>query len=71
MQRSSDNDVVLHKAMEELLSKWERTALTWRDKARRDFERDYIAELDTAVKAACNAMKSTYVLLTKVGRECS
>ncbi len=71
MPRLSANDVMLHKAMEDLLKKWDRTALAWRDQARRDFEKNYLAELEPTVKAACNAMKSIYALLRKIERECS
>ncbi len=71
MPRFSANDVILHKALEDLMKKWDRTAAVWRDDARRDFEKNYLAELEPKVKAACNAMKSAYGLLRRIERECS
>ena len=71
MLRFNTNDAILHKAMEDLMTQWDRTAPAWRDQARREFGKNYIEELEPAIKAACHAMKSTYALLRKVQRECS
>ncbi|MBM4047460.1 MAG: hypothetical protein FJ279_20330 [Planctomycetes bacterium] len=71
MLRLSTNDEVLHQAMDEMLKRWSNTASGWRDEARREFQKEYIDELDPAVRGACTAMKSLYALLRKVREECS
>ena len=71
MLRLSTNDDVLHQALEEILRRWSNTASEWRDDARREFQKEYIDELDPSVRAAGIAMKSLYALLRKVREECS
>jgi len=71
MLRFSSNDAILHKAMEDLMKSWDQTAPAWRDQARQEFEKDYLEELEPAVRGACNSMKDIYNLLRRVKKECS
>ncbi len=71
MIRLGHAEETLARAMRELNLGWEVTAQTWKDKARRDFEAEYVDVFVPAVKAAVSAMKSTAELLGEAIRECS
>src|SRR5208283_2761286 len=45
-----DSASTLGRAMDDLLKRWEATAGPWQDKARDDFEKEYITELAVSVK---------------------
>ena len=69
--RLSDSEALVSRAVDDLGSNWERTAWGWHDKARADFERDYLDELRTVAKGARGAMKSIDEVLRQAIRECS
>jgi hypothetical protein len=67
---ASDNEGVLARAMREMNEKWESTASVWRDKAREEFDKEYIEEFTAASKAALHAMRGVEELLRQVDRDC-
>lgn len=71
MSASGGNDAVLAKALNDLLKHWEQTASAWKDRAREDFDKDFIRELAPAVRAASGAIQDIEQLLQTVKKECS
>ena len=67
----NDNDAVLHDAAKKMRAEWERTLEVWNDKARAHFEKDFLNELDPAVKGAENALAEIRRLLEQAIKECS
>jgi hypothetical protein len=65
------NSDIMTKALKDLLVHWERAGGSWRDKARVEFDKDYLQELLPAVRAASNAAKQIEILLEKVRSEVS
>ena len=51
MIRLSDSEAILSKALEEMSHNWTKTASGWRDKAREDFQKEYIDEFDRVGRA--------------------
>ena len=66
-----DNEAILTQAVRDLHGKWEGTGWEWRDKARDDFERRYLEELEALGKAAQRAMKAVDQLLREAIHDCS
>jgi uncharacterized protein YukE len=67
----SDSETTLSRALDDLEKRWENTSSAWQDKAREDFEREFLQELTASVKKAQQAMRSIHNLLREVVRECS
>jgi len=67
----SDSETTLGRALDDLGKKWQGTADAWRDRARDDFEKEYLEELTMSVKKAQQAMRTINLLLHEVIRECS
>jgi len=63
------NSDIMTKALKDLLVHWERAGGAWRDKARVEFDKDYLQELLPSVRAASNAAKQIEVLLDRVRSE--
>lgn len=70
MKSLSRSDILLKKALEDLLRRWNATETHWRDKARKTFDTDCIQPLETTVKSAANAMTEITLLLDKAMKEC-
>jgi hypothetical protein len=66
----SDSEALLAKAMEDLNLHWQSSAGAWNDKARKDFEKQYLEELRMTVKRAQQAMRNINTLLRQVARDC-
>lgn len=66
-----DNEGLVTRAVRDMDQRWESTAGSWRDKAREEFEQEYLEELRMAAKAAQRAMKALDELLRHVIQECS
>ncbi|MHC4915356.1 MAG: hypothetical protein ACYTGB_07670 [Planctomycetota bacterium] len=71
MIRLGRGEETLTRAMKDLNLGWEVTGQAWKDKARRDFQGQYVDVFVPAVKAAISAMKKTAELLGEAIRECS
>lgn len=71
MHRLSHSEVLLSGSVKDMQRSWQETASGWRDKARAEFERDYIDEIVPAIKAAINAMNEINQLLGRAIKECS
>jgi uncharacterized protein YukE len=71
MIRLSDSEAILSKALEDLGHSWTKTASGWRDKAREDFQKEYLDEFDRAGRAAKQSMRGISELLKKAVRDCS
>ena len=69
MGDKGSNSGIMSKALKDLMIHWERTSSSWRDKARVEFEKDYLAELLPAVRTASNAAKQIEVLLERLRSE--
>lgn len=65
------SDGIIAKALKDLMIFWERSEMTWRDEARKDFERDHIAELTPAINSAVGAIQRIDELLRMARKECS
>lgn len=70
MSRAGGNDAVLGQGLKDLLTHWERAGSSWKDAARRDFDKDYIQELAYACRSACSAIQQIEELLRQVRKEC-
>jgi hypothetical protein len=70
MAGENPNSAILSKAMRDLLMAWEQTQIGWRDQARTDFEKNYIDELRSSVKAALDAMTAIGEFLGKARYDC-
>lgn len=67
---SGDSEGLLIQAMENLNRGWMRTSGGWHDKARVEFEKQYIDEFRLASKRAEHAMRNVTALLRQVRKEC-
>ncbi|MBI2921024.1 MAG: hypothetical protein HYY18_08075 [Planctomycetes bacterium] len=65
------NDVILTKAMKDLMAQWERSGVHWHDAARADFERDHLRDLAPSVLAAATAIQKIEEIVRRVRKECS
>ena len=70
MKDTGGNSAILARAMKDLLEQWERTSGAWRDRARPEFERDYLETLRPRVVSASNAMQQIEEFVRQVQREC-
>jgi hypothetical protein len=66
-----DNEGQLANAIDQLNKRWDATGSSWRDKARDDFEQEYIEEIRRVTKVAQSGMRNINDLLRQVIRECS
>jgi hypothetical protein len=66
-----DNEGQLANAIQQLNQRWDASSMSWRDKARDDFEKEHLEEMRRSVKAAQSAMRNVTELLRQVIRECS
>ena len=71
MSVAGSNGALLMKAMKDLLTHWEASGNSWRDKARTEFDKDFLQELIPAVRGASRAAQEIENLLQKVRSECS
>jgi hypothetical protein len=71
MSDKGSNSALLTKALKDLIIQWERTGGAWRDRARVDFDKEYVQEFIPAVRAASNAAQQIEILLDKVRLESS
>ena len=71
MSQKGGNGSILIKALKDLLNHWESTEGAWRDKARVDFDKEFLQEFVPAVRAASNAAQQIEILLEKVRHEAS
>ena len=69
MKGTGGNGAILGKAMKDLSGHWEATARSWRDRARTEFDRDYIQEIVPLARLASNAMRQIEELLRQVQKE--
>ncbi len=70
MRGVSANGAILGAAMKDLREHWERSSMSWRDRARAEFEKNFIDQLVPSVRAASNAVQQIEELLRQVQREC-
>ena len=68
--RTSGSKEILAGALNDLIKKWQSTGSSWRDKARDEFEKDYLEEIQTTVKNTQAALVAMDELLRQVQREC-
>jgi hypothetical protein len=54
----------------ELILKWQDTKYYWRDAKSEEFERTYIAELQTSVDTAAVVIEQLDKLLAKIKKDC-
>ena len=71
MITQSNAEAILARALSDMLKSWDQTAWVWRDRAREDFQKQYIEELKPPIKAAIKTMSAVSELLRKTIRECS
>ena len=66
-----DSEDALAQAFGDLNKHWDRTGGVWRDKAREDFQKEYLDELNTVGKAAAQSLHAARELLKQAIQECS
>ena len=71
MRGLSNAEMQLINALKDLHRQWDDTATNWHDKARADFNADYIEDVTPPVKAAINAMMEINRMLSQAVQECS
>ncbi len=71
MPRISSGEAMLTGALNDLRRDWEMVRSDWRDKARMQFEKEYIEQILPDGLIAARAMAELTLLLRKVVRECS
>ena len=57
-------------AIKTLQQKWEKVRIPWDDPVAREFESEFVAPLEGAVRNSVNAMEQMYDVLSKVKRDC-
>jgi len=67
---STDPESLLALALEHLSRQWLSTASGWNDKARLEFEKEYVDEFRMAVKRSGHAMRNVTALLRQIRKEC-
>jgi hypothetical protein len=67
----SGSEAILAKYLAELDGQWSGTAAVWQDKAREDFEKEFLDELRRAANDARHGMRHIDQLLQQVIHECS
>jgi len=71
MSAAGSNGGLLIKALRDLLVHWEAAGNSWKDKARADFDKDFLQELAPAVRGASISAQEIENLLRQVRSECS
>ena len=71
MPRVIHDETVITKALHELETSWVITSAQWNDKARTDFDKNFIEPLLPQVKRAADAMAQISRLLRKAVNKCS
>jgi len=54
----------------DLMNRWRETKESWRDEKAEEFERDYLAELQSSVDKSLHVMEELDKLLGKIRSEC-
>jgi len=70
MPRISQGELILQGALDDLKRDWQIACTGWHDKARQDFEKEFIDEVLPAGNAAVRAMTEMTLLMRRVVREC-
>jgi hypothetical protein len=60
----------LAKAMKELMLRWQETRAGWDDVRSEEFEKQYLFELESHLRAAGTAMDTVGVLINQARRDC-
>ncbi|MCK4871686.1 MAG: hypothetical protein KAS72_03070 [Phycisphaerales bacterium] len=60
----------LQDSYKDLQAKWSHTRAVWRDVARDEFEKQYLAPLEPRISASLTAMTRMAELLARLRREC-
>jgi hypothetical protein len=60
----------LHKSWQKLLVHWDATKLEWRDAVARDFEAQYLDELEPQLSATIERMRILSDVLNSACRDC-
>ena len=68
--RLSHSERLLTQSLGDLKKKWQQTESVWKDRARANFEKDFLEELEPAVKSAVNSMNEINKVLMQVIKEC-
>ena len=71
MMGFSSDEAVLAEAAKKMWAEWELSGALWDDKARADFEKDYLEELRPAVQGALQSLGQVRRLMEQAIRECS
>ena len=71
MSVMGSNGALLNKAIKDLLTHWEASNSSWRDKARAEFDKDFLQELIPAVRGASRAAQEIENLLQKIRIDCT
>ncbi|MEN8150050.1 MAG: hypothetical protein ABFS86_09515 [Planctomycetota bacterium] len=70
MPRINQGELILQGALDDLKRDWQIAAAGWHDKAREDFQREFMDEFLPAGGAAVRAMTELTLLMRRVVREC-
>jgi hypothetical protein len=65
------NSAILVKALNDLMTQFEQTGAAWRDQARTEFDREYLAEISASLRTASRAAQEIEEILRHVMKECS
>jgi hypothetical protein len=71
MPRISHPESMLTTVLNDLLRDWDIAKSDWRDRAREQFEKEFIEEFVRAGRASVRGMQELTLLLRRVVRECS
>ena len=66
----SDSQSLLKKAVKDIEAQWAHAGSAWNDKAREEFEKQYLEELRVAALNAGHGMNNIDQLLRRVLNEC-
>ena len=67
---ANGSEALLIHAIERLNRSWMQTAAGWNDKARMEFEKQYVDEFRLAAKRSAQAMRNIGALLSQIRKEC-
>lgn len=67
---TADSRAKLVQASKKLLSDWQRAKAAWRDQNCRQFEKKYVAPLESDIRAAVMAMERIAALIDKAQHDC-
>lgn len=71
MKPSGGNGAILATAAHDLIQHWDQTEAVWRDRARAEFDNEFLRDLHSAVRKAADALQQIEELLRQVTKECS